>query len=57
MPLALTMSALGLPSAKRLQDRFYHYTYVTAAISGTKYSGELATSDLMVTVAFAVAVG
>ena len=30
---------------------------VTAAVSGTEYSGELATSDLMVTFTFAAAIG
>ena len=30
---------------------------VTAAISGTKYSGELAASDLMVTCMFVAAIG
>ena len=34
-----------------------HDIYVTAAVSGTKYSGELATSNLMVTFAFAAVVG
>ena len=32
-------------------------TYVTAALSGTEYSGELAASDLMVTCMFTVALG
>ena len=34
-----------------------HVTCVTAAVSGTKYSGELAASDLMVTFTFMVAIG
>ena len=33
------------------------YLYVTAAVSGPEYSGELATSDLMVTFVFAAVVG
>ena len=33
------------------------HLYVTAAISATEYSGELAASDLIVTFAFAVAIG
>ena len=31
--------------------------YVTAAVSGTEYSGELAASDLLVTFAFVMAIG
>ena len=31
--------------------------YVTAAVSGTEYSGELAASDLMVTCMFMVTIG
>ena len=34
-----------------------NYVFVTAAISGTEYSGEWATSDLLVTCAFRGGIG